>query len=563
MNKTTYIEKIKFLAFLIAFLTVTVSQSFAANRYLVATGNWNSSSVWSTSATGGGGATVPGPGDVAYIQRGYTVTVTANATVGSLNFSTFATGNLGTLTIATGKTLTVNGATTLYNASAAVNASINGSGTLTTSQLNIGNNPNPGTNGTYTHTLVITNTNINVSGDLKIISERGNNNSRLSNGVLSINSGTVTVNGSVITVNENGVNTATLTLGNSSPTLRLNGATPFTISGTGTSNITLNGTGATVIYGGTVNQTVRSTTYTNLTVSGSGTKTLNGGTTVTGVLTLTNGVLSSTTDNLLSITNTATSAISGGSATAYINGPVKWTLPASLTSGSTYVFPVGKSGSYKPFSLVNPTTGTGTTTVQVEAFATGSGGSVDATLDSISTEDYWLLTKTGNLTNTSVSLGRTTAIAPMNSIASSTSVNGVYTARNGTVGVNEITNSATITIGTNTTYFALGRISPNITVSTTNLTGFTYAENNGPSTVQSFTVSGTNMAENIRLSLPPDSKFELSTESGGQFLGSVNALLINNGSGNVPTTTIYVRLKAGHHFQPKVVASFWAALMHC
>jgi hypothetical protein len=50
--------------------------------------------------------------------------------------------------------------------------------------------------------------------------------------------------------------------------------------------------------------------------------------------------------------------------------------------------------------LVNPTTGTGTTTVQVEAFATGSGGSVDATLESISTEDYWLLTKTGNLTNT-------------------------------------------------------------------------------------------------------------------------------------------------------------------
>ena len=198
----------KFIIIGLLLLTVTVSQSFAANRYLVATGNWNSTSVWSTSATGGGGATVPGPGDVAFIQRGYTVTVTADPTVGSLNFSTQTIGNLGTLIINQGFTLTVNGATTLYNASATVNASINGSGTLTTSQLNIGNNPNPGTNGTYTHTLVITNTNINVSGDLKIMSERGNNNSRLSNGVLSINSGTVTVNGSVITVNENRVNTA-------------------------------------------------------------------------------------------------------------------------------------------------------------------------------------------------------------------------------------------------------------------------------------------------------------------------------------------------------------------
>jgi hypothetical protein len=53
---------------------------------LVGNGNWNSSSVWSTSPTGGGGATVPGTGDVAYIPRGFTVTVTANATVESCEF---------------------------------------------------------------------------------------------------------------------------------------------------------------------------------------------------------------------------------------------------------------------------------------------------------------------------------------------------------------------------------------------------------------------------------------------------------------------------------------------
>lgn len=337
-------------------------------------------------------------------------------------------------------------------------------------------------------------------------------------------------------------------------TLGVTSANGITTSGA-TGNIQVTGTrtyntGASYIYNGTVAQVTGSgfsaNTPANLTINNSAGVTLSGPGSISGVLTLTNGVLTTTTTNLLTLNATSASAIAGGSATAYINGPVKWTLPASLTSGSTYVFPVGKSGSYKPFSLVNPTTGTGATTVQVEAFATGSGGSVDATLESISTEDYWLLTKTGNLTNTSVSLGRTTAIAPMNSIASATSVSGPYTARNGTVSTNEITNSNTITIGANTSwYFVLGRISPKITVSTTNLTGFTYAENNGPSTVQSFTVSGTNMTENIRLSLPADSKYELSTESGGLFLGSVNALLINNGSGNVPTTTIYVRLKAG------------------
>ncbi len=338
-------------------------------------------------------------------------------------------------------------------------------------------------------------------------------------------------------------------------TLGVTSANGITTGTTASGNIRVTGgrtynTGASYIYNGTVAQVTgngfTTNTPANLTINNSAGVTLSGPGSISGVLTLTNGVLTTTTTNLLTLNATSPAAISGGSATTYINGPVRWTLPTSLGSGSTYVFPVGESGSYKPFSLVNPTTGTGTTTVQVEAFATGSGGSVDATLESISTEDYWLLTKTGNLTNTSVSLGRTTAIAPMNSIASATSVSGPYTARNGTVSTNEITNSNTITIGANTSWhFVLGRISPKITVSTINLTGFTYAENNGPSTEQSFTVSGTNMAENIRLSLPPDSKFELSTESGGVFLGSVNALLINNGSGNVPSTIIYVRLKAG------------------
>lgn len=267
-------------------MTIFINQTYAADRYLVATGNWNSSSVWASSAGGSGGASVPGTGDVAFIQRGFTVTVTANATVESLNFSTQTTGNLGTLTINENITLTVNGATTLYNAAAAsVSASINGAGAIITSALNIGNNTNPNNDNISTHILTISNTTINISNNINIQSERGNRNSRLSNGVLNIVSGTVTVNGTVNTDNESSVNTATLTLGNSSPTLILNGDTPFTISGTGTSTITLDGTGATVVYGRAGNQTVRQTTYTNLTLAGGGTKTTTG-TTVNGIMSM-------------------------------------------------------------------------------------------------------------------------------------------------------------------------------------------------------------------------------------------------------------------------------------
>ncbi len=501
------------------------SRIFTGLVTINAGGTWNNSV--SSPVTFRGGITNNGT-----FTAGNTYTYTFDTNAQSLN------GNLnmsGSTVVVTGINLTNYGTLTLGSA-------LNGSGALINSSSGTLNIEGSG----YINIATLTN-----QGAFTVTSSGGFGTSAAN----FTNTGVIHLNGSGyltgLTNNANGtVNfiNAGHTIGtftNASSTSVLNISALIT-SASAINTLTATAAGNTVNYSGAGDQTVKNITYSNLTVSGSGTKTLNGGTTVTGILTLTNGVLSSTTDNLLSITNTATSAISGGSATAYINGPVKWTLPASLTSGSTYVFPVGKSGSYKPFSLVNPTTGTGTTTVQVEAFATGSGGSVDATLDSISTEDYWLLTKTGNLTNTSVSLGRTTAIAPMNSIASATSVSGPYTARNGTVSTNEITNSNTITIGANTSwYFVLGRVSPKITVSTTNLTGFTYAENNGPSTVQSFTVSGTNMAENIRLSLPPDSKFELSTESGGVFLGSVNALLINNGSGNVPSTTIYVRLKAG------------------
>ena len=67
----------------------------AANRYAVATGNWNSTSTWSSSSGGSSGASVPGASDNVYVQGGFTVTVNANTTALTL------------LSIASGSTLTV------------------------------------------------------------------------------------------------------------------------------------------------------------------------------------------------------------------------------------------------------------------------------------------------------------------------------------------------------------------------------------------------------------------------------------------------------------------------
>ena len=128
-------------------------------------------------------------------------------------------------------------------------------------------------------------------------------------------------------------------------------------------------TGANYIYDGTSAQVtgVSLTGANNLTINNSTGVTLSSPTTVSGVLTLTSGILTTTTTNLLSVTNTATTAITGSfSNSTFINGPVQWTLPTSLASGSTYNFRVGSGSTYLPFSLVNPTTGTGAFTALVQ-----------------------------------------------------------------------------------------------------------------------------------------------------------------------------------------------------
>jgi hypothetical protein len=68
-----------------------------ADRYLVATGNWNSTSVWSASSGGASGASVPGSSDNVYLNAASgDVTLTINVASTCLDFD--CTGFIGTLT---------------------------------------------------------------------------------------------------------------------------------------------------------------------------------------------------------------------------------------------------------------------------------------------------------------------------------------------------------------------------------------------------------------------------------------------------------------------------------
>lgn len=74
------------------------------------------------------------------------------------------------------------------------------------------------------------------------------------------------------------------------------------------------------------------------------------------------------------------------------------------------------------------------------------------------------------------------------------------------------------------------------------LSGFTYNEGYGPSGIKSFTVSGSGLLNGLTISAPEG--YEISIFSGLNFLGS-NTFTISQSGGNVATTTIYTRLKAG------------------
>ena len=199
--------------------------------------------------------------------------------------------------------------------------------------------------------------------------------------------------------------------------------------------------GRTVSFNGGAAQTIggtSSTTFANLTIANtSGGVSLASPETVTGTLTLTSGILSTDATNILSVTNTSTSAVSAGSSSKFIKGPFTW----SLGTG-TYLFPVGKSTSnYFPFKLA--VSAASSPFVTVEAFDTDAGGGAtyDASLISISHTEYWKATLNSGTFTGKVSLTRVAALSGQDIIGQSTSQGGAYTAIGGTPSSPSIINS--------------------------------------------------------------------------------------------------------------------------
>ncbi len=178
-------------------------------------------------------------------------------------------------------------------------------------------------------------------------------------------------------------------------------------------------------------------------------------------LTLTNGNLNTTGTNVLTVIGTTVASVSGGSATSYVNGPLRITLPTSLSAAATYRWPVGKSA-FNMFELINPTTNASPSAViQVEVFDASTGGAGGAGFTSLNTDNYWRAEAVSNPASlTSAGLVRLTegGLTAGDAIGNASTLGGTYNFLGGTGISTTITSAvnAPVSLG----FFVIGATAP-------------------------------------------------------------------------------------------------------
>ncbi|MBU0763473.1 MAG: T9SS type A sorting domain-containing protein, partial [Bacteroidetes bacterium] len=184
--------------------------------------------------------------------------------------------------------------------------------------------------------------------------------------------------------------------------INLSGITSFWIN-----NSTFNQRSGTVTFSGSGTQYMHGSTATdfyNLTVNKGGSSSVvfgNSGT-VSNQLTLTSGTITTTSNKLLTLKDQSSVSPTGGSATSYINGPLKKVGRDGAAGPYSFIFPVGKDDKWARLNLEHNSGTTATTDAfTVEYFNTGYDDpdvgndmfQVTSPLNRGSGLEYWDITK--------------------------------------------------------------------------------------------------------------------------------------------------------------------------
>lgn len=159
----------------------------------------------------------------------------------------------------------------------------------------------------------------------------------------------------------------------------------ITANGTAIQNQSLSGSGTFNLYNLTVNNTF----------SPSPSLTLNKNVDVSGALTLTSGIVYTTSTNILALGTTATSG--AGSANSFISGPI------TKSGTANFVFPVGKGNKWRRAGLSGISS---SSTFKVEYFNTAYSNviSVNTPLTDVSSLEYWQIDRSAGTGNATITL---------------------------------------------------------------------------------------------------------------------------------------------------------------
>jgi hypothetical protein len=393
--------------------------------YAIADGNWNDPNSWSLSEGGPPAGSTPGLANVAYI-KGFDITVTGNESCAELNIQ--AINDVTSLTI-DGGSLSVHGSLNYSNNGANVTgllSVVNAGNLAVTENFNM---LRAGGNTTFDLSLG-SNATVSITGNLNLSSTGGTtiqsqllltNNAQLSitgNGNLSQTSGPklfIQLNNNAIlnlsnnlTIQASAQNLIEVETNNDSR-INLGGSITRSAPAYGildcndSSILALNSSNNIQTLPGDAGAGTDNFSYNNLIINNSRIASpqiiLGGSVTIPGTLTLTDGIIQTTTSNLLSLT--ATSTVVGGSTASYISGPLK------KAGNTAFSFPVGKAGLYNPVSISAPALISDAFTAEYfndDPGTTYSPASIEASIDHIARCEYWQVDRTSGTSAVAVTL---------------------------------------------------------------------------------------------------------------------------------------------------------------